>query len=351
MWLGWIGWLDGQHSLKEAEAWIATGEQSARIKHDDWEIAFALAWKGELALYGQRDYAAAKHLFQQSLELHQAIGDPWGPNRALLKLAEVYRISGQYHEAQLLQREALQHAQSGEGFTSRVATVKKELAHTLYLVGNYQEAWTLNKDAYQFVINRTGWQRFAASCLRALGQIACAQGRYDEALHYAYQSLSIYQQLNISKDLAQVGFEIGNILVEQHCLDEAAAMFRSYQGPHSFYLSKLQVALGDFSSALENAYKALHGSYIRKDIPFFMERLPQLGLTLLHSQAPSFGIEVLAYVAHDSTTPYHARKQAQLLLAQQQKQVDEQTFQRAVEAGQRTTIDEIMKKAENFWKQ
>src|SRR5262249_5672685 len=89
---------------------LALGEQSLALHQslgEAFPLAGALLLLGDLFLHQVRDYERSSALHRQSLALYRQLGDQWGIAHVLLSLAEVPRQQGEYAQAQALLEEAL----------------------------------------------------------------------------------------------------------------------------------------------------------------------------------------------------------------------------------------------------
>ena len=192
-------------------------------------------------------------------------------------------------------------------------------------MGEYHEAWTLSREAYHMA-QRFGNQVIPAWRLLNLGTISFEQGDYDEALRYAQQSHMMFQQIQHRWGPGAAILQIGQILLEQGYLDEAERTFRKglaiFQASHDifgetsalFQLGKAHYASGDQTAACERMLTSLNMAHERQYLLNLLRFLGEFGRMLAETISSPSAIEVLSYVAHSPATPYHAKKQAQVVL-------------------------------------
>ncbi len=348
-----VGWLKSLNPLDADEAgdWIAKGRQLAEAKGDIWETAFALYVQGDFAQWGRAEYEEAKGLYQQSLELRQRIGDWWGQANALNSLGHSSVILGRYQEAQWFHREALRISQDVNDLHG-IAWAKAQLADIARVLGHYQDAWTLNWKVYRLAM-RFGNQGIAAWRLLNVGRILFFQDHFDDAMQHVQQSLLLFQRVHHRQGQARALLDIGRILFRQDQVAEARLRFQeslaqfranrqdSGEAMVLFYLGYVHFALNEMDQAFEQMLFAFRFAYQKGVIGTILRYCYGLGELLLHTEHPSDGVRILAFVVHHLATPDYVRKRVQTILAKQERQQPAAEFQAAIEAGKRMTVEDI----------
>ncbi|MBV9323512.1 MAG: tetratricopeptide repeat protein, partial [Chloroflexi bacterium] len=160
--------------------------------------AEALRVIGSLALQ-QTDYAAARGLFQSSLTIRRALGDPAGLLSALSSLGAVAVQQGQLDEAETYFAEALT-IQEAIGDNVGIAESTNSLANLAHEGGDLTRARALYERSLELQQSRLRYRPDVA--LHNLGIVAREQGDLDSARRYFQDSVAIKRSLGDSHGLA-----------------------------------------------------------------------------------------------------------------------------------------------------
>jgi tetratricopeptide (TPR) repeat protein len=190
-------------------------------QHDEELTALTLHELGNIA-YLQGDYAEARRLYQQSLEIKERLGNQGGKAGSLHQLGMIAQDQGDYAEARRLYQQSLETFER-LGDQSGKATTLHELGNIAYLQGDYAEARRLYQQSLE-IKERLGDQGGKANSLHQLGMIAQDQGDYAEARRLYQQSLEIKERLGDQNGKANSLGQLGVIAFEQDDLEQALVL-------------------------------------------------------------------------------------------------------------------------------
>jgi predicted ATPase/DNA-binding SARP family transcriptional activator len=193
--------------LDEGRRWLA----SALAHGDSATPGRARALEAAGALAQRRgDYASAKALWQEGLEIWRGLGDDQGIARALGDLASVYDLEGDparaiplYEEsADLLRRLGLEY---------ELGTVVSNLGVCLMSQGRLDEAAKLYEEAVA-LCRASGRAEQLTISLFNLGRVAMLQGRHEAAATWFEQALEAARELGYREMIAYSLKGIGEVL-------------------------------------------------------------------------------------------------------------------------------------------
>jgi tetratricopeptide (TPR) repeat protein len=228
----WLARLDDEHdNLRAALRWASghgAGELALRLAGALWPfweargylsegrrwLAGALALPGERrstlrgrALRGagllatwQGDYATAKALHLESLDLYRALDDRSGVANALENLGLVATEQGDYAAAQTLHTESLGIRQA-LGNEWDIAGSLSNLGLVARDQGDYPTAQALYAESLA-LLRAAGYDQGAANALSNLGVIAQRQGQYTDASSLHEESLALRRALGDQRGIA-----------------------------------------------------------------------------------------------------------------------------------------------------
>ena len=170
------------------------------------------------------DYAAAKKLHQQSLEIFQQLGDQRGMSRSLHQLGNLAYFTGDYDEARKLYQQSLEIDQK-LGDKSHLSMLLHNLGNLADAAGNYAEARKLYTRSLE-IAQELGDKRAISRSLHNLGNLAYGIGDYNEARKLYQQSLEIDQELDNKSDESIALISLGNMAIDAGNYAEARKLYK-----------------------------------------------------------------------------------------------------------------------------
>jgi predicted ATPase/class 3 adenylate cyclase len=162
----------------------------------------------------RRDFPQARALAQQSLQLHQRLGDSSGAARCLNTLSAVAGFEGDWHGARRLSEESKQLALSVDDVRT-AGFALFSLADAGLFLGKYDESWRSCGEALQ-LFRRIDNGEGMALALAVAAFAAAATNRRSEAKHALREALTVSAELRFPEPLSW-------------CLDAAATFAPDYE--------------------------------------------------------------------------------------------------------------------------
>lgn len=201
--------------LAEGRQWLEQILSAARhafetASDNAFRLAYArTALKTATIAVAQGDYARARELAQEHLELFRALDDRLSRGTADLTLGNLARLQSDWTNARAELTRGLETMRE-LGNLNGVARALRDLGAIEENVGNYNEARELFEQA--LAANRaTGQTRSIATALNKLGSLEQQQGRYAEARAFYTECLALYEALESKWNIAAVLTNFGNI--------------------------------------------------------------------------------------------------------------------------------------------
>ena len=169
------------------------------------------------------DYAEARRLYQESLDIAQQRGNRAGVAISFHQLGLLTHDQGDYAEAGRLYQESLDIKQQ-RGDRAGVAQTLHQLGRLAQNQGDYAEACRLYQESLD-IKQQLGDRAGIAQTLHQLGRLAQEQGDYAEARRLYQESLDIKQQLGNRAGIASTLHQLGRLAEESSDLKEAARLF------------------------------------------------------------------------------------------------------------------------------
>ncbi len=154
-------------------------------------LMVALFGAGRLA-YEQGDYAAARTLFVENLEVARRLGDRNYIGGALTQLAHIARLRGEYEEAGDLYGEGLA-VRRELGQSRNIGISLHGMGSVALAQGDYASARQFLRESLS-VFHQSGDVREVATALRSLGDAERLQGEHDPALERYGEGLRLFEQ-------------------------------------------------------------------------------------------------------------------------------------------------------------
>ena len=174
-------------------------------------------------LWQQGKPTEALATLQQALQIKQDLGDVHGIAVTQHAMANVLWQQGKPHEALILYQQALQIKQD-LGDMSGVALTQTGMADVLVRQGKPHEAKALYQQALR-TKQELGDMRGVAATQHAIADVLVQQGKPDEALALYLQALQIKQDLGDMQEIAATQSSMANALVQQGKPHEALALY------------------------------------------------------------------------------------------------------------------------------
>lgn len=193
----WRYWFLRGH-FTEGRRYLGRVIQRAGDQFAPGLLARALSGAGSLA-FAQGDYAAARGLNLQSLELKRQLDDPSKIAGSLDSLGHIAHVEGDYALAQAYYEQSVSlYQESGNRFAT--AAVLNNLAQNMMQLGNLIYARQLLTES--LAIDRELGNRIGmAASLDSLGIVAEGQGNYEEALGFQEESIRLWRELKNPRGL------------------------------------------------------------------------------------------------------------------------------------------------------
>ncbi|HET6316236.1 MAG TPA: tetratricopeptide repeat protein [Chloroflexota bacterium] len=205
---------------REGRVWIAEVLRAVEGTRDDLH-AKVLSGAGRLA-YDQGDYAAARALYQQSLDIRRELGDTRLVAHSLGHLGEVAHQTGDYGAAEALFVESLAMLRALED-SHGVAETLDKLGLTVRCLGDYPRATALYEEALA-ICRQLGDRAREALILNNVGRVAYYQADYQRARAFHQDSLAIRRQVGDRRGMATSLSDLGDVAQEQGAFGEARGL-------------------------------------------------------------------------------------------------------------------------------
>jgi tetratricopeptide (TPR) repeat protein len=164
----------------------------ARASGDKKEIAFDALWLGRTALH-HGDDQTAQQLIQESFTLYQELEEEWGVAMAFSFLAELALDRGDYSWAKEVSTKSLAKFQAiGDGFRAEQALVS--LGEVARLEGQYEHAAAFYEQALEILRNLRSGRRAPAIALCNLAWVWLHKGDNRKANDCFSESLKLYRE-------------------------------------------------------------------------------------------------------------------------------------------------------------
>jgi class 3 adenylate cyclase/tetratricopeptide (TPR) repeat protein len=215
-------WLAEYAQASEA---LTEAEQLALRIGDDWTLAIALRFLGDVVLNVDSDIDRAEELFTRSLEAAERLGDPPAVSRSLLFAGWVPWRRDRFAEAETLWTRALALGRENRDrwVQSRALTAMSVSRSEL---DDYTAAATYAQEALR-VARDLGDQFSTAVAMVQLGRVLTWQGRQAESLPHFAEAAAIFEEIGARWEYADALYARGRAYEEFHRLAEAEADLRA----------------------------------------------------------------------------------------------------------------------------
>jgi tetratricopeptide (TPR) repeat protein len=209
-------WLAGYTEATQAlERAIALGT----ALDDDWTLAMALRFRGDIAINVDADLEAAEELLARSVAAAERLGDRWAVARSLLFQGWVPWTREKLDESEAIWRRALEVARDAEDRWAEVrALTSLSINHSSR--GEDDAALALIVEARELA-ERIGDQFSVAVTTTQSARVDADRGRFDEAIPLLDGAIAVFMDLGARWELADAMAERGVTKREMGLLDEA----------------------------------------------------------------------------------------------------------------------------------
>ncbi len=186
---------------------------------DDWTLAMALRYRGDIAINVDADLVAAEALLARSVAAAVRLNEPWAIARSLLFQGWVPWTRNNFEESGDIWRRALQTARDGD---DRWAEIRALTSLSINHSQLHEEdvALALITEA-QELADRIGDQFSVAMTTTQRARVDADMGRFDEAIPRLDAAIATFGDLGARWELADATAERGVTKREMGLLDEA----------------------------------------------------------------------------------------------------------------------------------
>lgn len=211
----------GRGYWTEGRQWLESLLQRDRVASTP-SRAQVVTELGSLALR-QGDFAVARSLYQESLELYQHLANLNGVADQLFNLGTVALCQGDYTIARSLYADSLQIQRSlpDPSGTGRLLFTLGLMAENQ---GDYAAAHSFYQESYD-LWEQLGDRYFLAYVLGGLGSLAENQGDYEQARSFYESSLTLRQELGDRQSLAYSSFSFASLAEKQGDYAKAQSLY------------------------------------------------------------------------------------------------------------------------------
>jgi ATP/maltotriose-dependent transcriptional regulator MalT len=194
--------------------------------------AKALMTAGRLTTH-QGDLARAVALYDESLELYEALGDRMGTTYALNGLAIAVRIQGNYAGAASYLERSLSIARE-LGDYRRISAALTNRAELALAEGDYDTARELHEEGLA-VSREMGNKHNIGLSLQGLGVAARGLGNVDQVRALFEEALALFREMGEKVNSLVALYELGQVALAQGDRERAASLFKeSLVAAHTF---------------------------------------------------------------------------------------------------------------------
>jgi predicted ATPase/DNA-binding SARP family transcriptional activator len=379
------------------------GEESVRLfrqikPRPRRQLARSLLWLGEIR-FVQAHFTRALELLDESLELHQQIGDKNGQGHAKLLigttesyrgdyqtgreflqdganllevtgnrrigifanwfLGSVARTVGDFDKAGRILDESMQFAQS-VGLTHSLMYILREASQLALDLGNDQASRWLRQGLKLTI--ETSFIRLEGFFRIGLGVLARRQHNFDEARQQFEKSIELFRESSEPRgvgiglqNMGDLAFEEGRFAYAEQFYRQSVSQFEAIE--HRLGVASALCGLGGVitldptrhGAAREHFQRALSLAEEMGTTPVSLEAL--VGLASLASEEESSqeqAAEWLGQVVVHPSAKFETRQKARLLLEALANRMGREHVDRAVRRGEARELDEILAEAELY---
>jgi len=315
------------------------------------ETALPLFGLGYMA-HIKGEYARAKTYSEQSLDIHQQVGDLWGVSNALNTLCLVARRQGDFADAKQRCQESLT-ARREIGDQRGVAASLNNLGLILCSLGQYAEAREMLLEALH-LCRQLGHKVGVAHALTGLCQAAFRLGEGGAAEQFCRESKDVYQSIGdywgvaiAYNNLGRIAAELGNHAKARPLYAEAVAVYqrigvKSGLANTLCNLGESCYRLGAYDESRQYLIQALRIAHEIGVAPTALKSLVGWVHLLRHAGDWKQGLELLALVLHHPAAVQALKEEAQGLIEELAVDLSPETVAAATARGQASELDEVV---------
>ena len=221
-----------QGDFEEAEALCGESLALFRTLGDPRGSALSLSMLGYAAAWQRSDFATARALLEEAVTLFREVDDTYDITLALVILATVFLLQGEYERACTLVEEAMVLDREG-GDSWRIANSLWLLGLVMFFQGDFTRAHALLEESLALA-RREGYTEALAYALFVSGQLSLQQGDVAMARLLLEESLALFKalgdRLNVAQSLAglaMVSLMQGDYAVAHALLEESLALYKA----------------------------------------------------------------------------------------------------------------------------
>ena len=215
--------------MGEAHYWLSEYTEATQVLeraiahgealHDDWTLAMALRFRGDIAINVDGDLDAAEGLLARSVAAAERLDEPWAIARSLLFQGWVPWTRDEYAVADSIWRRALETARAASDRWAQVRALTS-LSINLSQQSQGEEALALIAQA-QELAEQMGDQFSVAVTTTQRARVDKDSGRSEDALQGFDAAIAIFGDLGVRWELADAIAERGITRRDMGMLDEA----------------------------------------------------------------------------------------------------------------------------------
>jgi predicted ATPase len=218
-----FGWLKS-FSAARAEECLALSRALGPAGRES--MALALWGLGAAAWY-QADYARAKSLEEESLQLFREIGHRWGICETLVWLGNAMSAQGDHQQATLLFEESLVLARQARD-ANEIGWALWQLGGAAMVRGDYDQATSLLEESLVLQIELKSYLGIPW-LLNALGNVALHKGDYLQAAARYKEILTLFWERGDERRIAESLEQLANVAAVSKQPQQAARLFGAAQ--------------------------------------------------------------------------------------------------------------------------
>jgi tetratricopeptide (TPR) repeat protein len=196
--------------------------QLGRELGDMDSVAESLSNLGTLA-QRQGAWVQARALYEESLALRRELGDKWGIAASLNDLGLLASEQDDYERARVLYEESLALARE-LGHTAAIATLLNNLGNVATSQGDYERAWALDEESL-VLRRRIDDKSSLAISLNNLGRVATRLGNYAQAKVLLDEGLALCRTLGDKQGIAHLHSSLGDVATARGDYEQARMLY------------------------------------------------------------------------------------------------------------------------------
>jgi predicted ATPase/DNA-binding CsgD family transcriptional regulator/Tfp pilus assembly protein PilF len=238
---------DRQGDFAQAEALCGESLSLFRALDDPRGTALSLTMLGYAATWQRSDFATARARLEEAVSLYMEVDDRYDITSALVFLALVYLLQGEYDRARALAEKAVALDKEG-GDSWRITNSLWLLGLVISYQGDLTRAQVLLEESLALA-RREGYKEAVGNALFVSGQVFLQQGDFAVARAQLEESLALSRELgeqpNVAQSLsglAMVSFVQGDFAAARALLEESLTLSKAVG--NTWFIAACLVCLG-----------------------------------------------------------------------------------------------------------